>query len=372
MSPSSPRTVIAASASYLPTRVVPNAAFLDGQLLDGAGRPFAKSNQEIVAQLEAITGIRERRYVEDDQVTSDIALAAARAALERAGTDPESLDLLIVAHNFGDVAADNRRSDFVPSLAARVKHGLAIENPWSVAFDLAFGCPGWLQGVLLAHDAIRLGEARRALVIGAETLSRISDPHDRDGMIYADGAGATLLEARAGNGAAPVGILASATRSDTRHHARLLWMGESHDRGRAGRELFLKMEGRKLYKYACQVVPEVVLRALERAGATLADVSKILIHQANAKMDEAIVRRLFELSGRSGVPTEEIERLVPMSISWLGNSSVATIPTLLDLLERGEIEGHAIAPGDLLVFASVGAGMNANAMVYRVPPAAGE
>lgn len=149
-------------------------------------------------------------------------------------------------------------------------------------------------------------------------------------------------------------------------------MGESHDRGRAGRELFLKMEGRKLYKYACQVVPEVVLRALERAGATLADVSKILIHQANAKMDEAIVRRLFELSGRGGVTAAEIERLVPMSISWLGNSSVATIPTLLDLLERGEIEGHAVAPGDLLVFASVGAGMNANAMVYRVPPAAGE
>ncbi len=153
MTPSTPRTVIAANASYVPTRVVPNSAFLAGSLLDAAGRPFAKPNEEIVAQLEAITGIRERRYVEDDQVASDIALAAARAALERSGVDPESLDLIIVAHNFGDVAADNRRSDFVPSLAARVKHGLAIENPWSVAFDVAFGCPGWLQGVL--HRARR-------------------------------------------------------------------------------------------------------------------------------------------------------------------------------------------------------------------------
>ena len=369
MTPSPPRTVIVANASYVPARVVPNSAFLAGSLLDAAGRPFAKPNEEIVAQLEAITGIRERRYVEDDQVASDIALAAARAALERSDVDPESLDLIIVAHNFGDVAADNRRSDFVPSLAARVKHGLGIENPWSVAFDVAFGCPGWLQGVLIAHGAIRLGEARRALVIGAETLSRISDPHDRDGMIYSDGAGATILEARADNGSGPVGILASATRSDTRHHARLLWMGESHDPERPGRELYLKMEGRKLYKYACQVVPDVVMRALERAGATLGEVSKILIHQANAKMDEAIVRRVFELAGRDGVTTEEIERLVPMTISWLGNSSVATIPTLLDLLERGEIEGHAVAPGDLLVFASVGAGMNVNAMVYRVPPA---
>lgn len=368
--PLPPRTVIAANASYVPTRVVPNSAFLDRPLLDADGRAFAKSNAEIVAQLEAITGIRERRYVEDDQVTSDIALAAARAALERSGVDPESLDRIIVAHNFGDVAADNRRSDFVPSLAARVKHGLGIENPWSVAFDVAFGCPGWLQGVLIAHDAIRLGEARRALVIGAETLSRISDPSDRDGMIYSDGAGATILEARDGGGA-PVGILASATRSDARDHAHLLWMGESHDRERPGRELFLKMEGRKLYKYACQAVPEVVMRALDRAGASLGQVSKILIHQANAKMDEAIVRRVFELSGRDGVTVDEIERLVPMTISWLGNSSVATIPTLLDLLERGEVEGHAVGPGDLLVFASVGAGMNANAMVYRVPPAPG-
>ena len=366
--PSPPRTVFAATASYVPTRVVPNSDFLDRSLLDSAGRPFAKSNAEVVAQLEAITGIRERRYVEDDQVASDIALAAARTALDRSGVDPESLDRIIVAHNFGDVAADNRRSDFVPSLAARVKQGLGIENPWSVAFDVAFGCPGWLQGVLIAHDAIRLGEARRALVIGAETLSRISDPHDRDGMIYSDGAGATILEARADDGGAPLGILASATRSDARHHARLLWMGESHDAERPGRELFLKMEGRKLYKYACQVVPEVVLRALERAGARLGEVSQILIHQANAKMDEAIVRRVFELDGREDVTTEEIERLVPMTISWLGNSSVATIPTLLDLLERGEIEGHAVAPGDLLVFASVGAGMNSNAMVYRVPP----
>ena len=365
--PSPPRTVIAANASYVPTRVVPNSAFLAGTLLDSAGRPFAKPNEEIVAQLEAITGIRERRYVEDHQVTSDIALAASRAALERSGVDPESLDLIIVAHNFGDVAADNRRSDLVPSLAARVKHGLGIVNPWSVAFDVAFGCPGWLQGVLIAHDALRVGEARRALVIGAETLSRVSDPHDRDSMIYADGAGATILEARADDGGVPVGILASTTRSDAREHVRLLWMGESHDAERPGRELFLKMEGRKLYKYACHVVPELVLRALARAGASLGEVAKILIHQANAKMDEAIVRRVFELAGRGDVTTGEIERLVPMTIGWLGNSSVATIPTLLDLLERDEIEGHRVRPGDLLVFASVGAGMNANAMVYRVP-----
>lgn len=365
-----PRTVIAANGSYVPTRVVPNSEFLDAEFLDAAGRPFGKTNREIVEQLETITGIVERRYVEDGLLASDMALAAARTALDRSAIDPESLDLVVVAHNFGDVAADNRRSDFVPSLAARVKQGLGIANPWSVAFDVAFGCPGWLQAVLIAHDKLRLGEARRALVVGTETLSRVYDPHDRDGMIYADGAGATVLEARADDGGTPVGILASATRSDAKDHARLLWMGESHHPGHPDRQLFLKMEGRKLYKYACHAVPEVVLRALERAGVRLEEVSKILIHQANAKMDEAIVRRVFELSGHADPKVEEIERLVPMTIHWLGNSSVATIPTLLDFLERGEIEGHAVAAGDLLVFASVGAGMNCNAMVYRVPPAA--
>lgn len=366
--PAATRTVIVGNASYVPPRVVPNAEFLATRLLDTDGSPFAKSNEEIVAQLEAITGIRERRWVADDQVASDIALLAARAALDSSGIDPESLDLLIVAHNFGDVRADNRRSDFVPSLAARVKHGLAIDNPWCVAYDVAFGCPGWLHGILLAHDAILAGRARRAMVVGAETLSRISDPHDRDGMIYSDGAGATILEARPVRSASDLsGILASATRSDTRDHARLLWMGESYDRERTGGDLYLKMNGRKLYKYACQVVPEVVVKALRAAGVELGQVRKILIHQANEKMDEAIVRRVFDLCGRAEVSAEEIRAVMPMIISWLGNSSVATIPTLLDLLSRGELDGHSLDPGDVVVFASVGAGMNANAMVYRVP-----
>lgn len=363
------RSVIVATGRCTPERVVANDDFLGHSLFEDYGKPFAATdNPKIVARFREITGIAERRYVTDDLVASDLALVAAERAL--ADVDPETLDYLIVAHNFGDVRAGNPRSDFVPTLAARVKQRLRIANPGCVAYDLPFGCPGWLQAVLIAHDKLRLGEARRALVVGTETLSRVYDPHDRDGMIYADGAGATVLEARADDGGTPVGILASATRSDAKDHARLLWMGESHHPGHPDRQLFLKMEGRKLYKYACHAVPEVVLRALERAGVRLEEVSKILIHQANAKMDEAIVRRVFELSGHADPKVEEIERLVPMTIHWLGNSSVATIPTLLDFLERGEIEGHAVAAGDLLVFASVGAGMNCNAMVYRVPPAA--
>ena len=120
---------------------------------------------------------------------------AAEDALTSSGIDRESLDYIIVAHNFGDVRAGNLRSDFVPSLAARVKHKLGIVNPGTVAYDLPFGCPGWLQGVIQANYYLRSGDCKRVMVIGAETLSRICDPHDRDSMIYADGAGATILEA---------------------------------------------------------------------------------------------------------------------------------------------------------------------------------
>jgi 3-oxoacyl-[acyl-carrier-protein] synthase-3 len=123
------------------------------------------------------------------------------------------LDYIIVAHNFGDLAADNRRSDLVPTLAARVKHRLGIRNPSAIAYDLPFGCAGWLQAVIQADYFIKSGDAKRALVIakralviGAETLSRISDPHDRDSMIYADGAGACVLEGVASG--SPLGIMA--------------------------------------------------------------------------------------------------------------------------------------------------------------------
>lgn len=116
------------------------------------------------------------------------------------------MDYIIVAHNFGDVDANNKRSDFVPSIAARVKYKLEIENLYIVAYDLPFGCPGWLQGIIQADYYIKSGDAKRILVIGSEVLSRVCDPHDRDSMLYADGAGAVIIEAKENN--VPVGILA--------------------------------------------------------------------------------------------------------------------------------------------------------------------
>ena len=351
--------MIAGTGSHIPSVVVPNDAFLKHEFHGPDQKPIAKSNAEILRQFESITGIRERRYVQDGVVTSDIAFDAARNALQSSGLHGEDLDYIIVAHNFGDVRAGSTRSDLVPALAARVKNKLEIENPRTVAVDVIFGCPGWLQGVIWADSMIRAGDIRRAMVIGAETLSRISDPHDRDSLIYADGAGATILEARKTGD----GILAHTVRSDTLEHSSMLRMGHSYKDEAFLEALFLKMEGRKLYKYALQTVAGAIKECLEHARIGIRDVTKILLHQANGKMDEAILEALYQLYGIDSPPPD----VMPMAISWLGNSSVATIPTMLDLICKGEMRGHAIGRGDIVVFASVGAGMNINAVVYRQP-----
>ncbi|MFZ0131427.1 MAG: ketoacyl-ACP synthase III [Desulfobacterales bacterium] len=350
-------SIITATGSYLPPRIVPNEFFLDNEFYGSDGIRLGRSNPEIIKKLQEITGIRERRYVTDGISTSDISCLAAEQALE--GLDRESLDYIIVAQNFGDVRADNNRTDMVPTIAARVKHKLKIKNPYTIAFDIPFGCPGWLQAVITADYFIKSGDAKRILVIGAEILSRVSDPHDVDSMIYSDGAGATLLEASEQD----AGILSHITRSDTLEEAYLLWNGKSYNRGRKGNDLFIKMKGHEIYKYAVRTVPEVVRKNLTKAGLGIEDIKKILIHQANEKMDEAIVRRLFKLYGKAEVPAG----IMPMMISWTGNSSVATLPTLLDLIQRGKLDDHKLLSGDIVVFASVGAGMNINSMVYRMP-----
>ena len=353
------RSVIVGTGCHIPSVVMRNDAFLHHEFRTADQKKIPKTNQEIIEQFEAITGIRERRYVPDDLVASDIATYAAREALQSSGISGEDLDYIIVGHNFGDVRAGTTRSDLVPALAARVKAKLEIENPKVVAYDLIFGCPGWLQGVIQADAMIRAGDIKRAMVIGADTLSRISDPHDRDSLIYADGAGATILEAREGDG----GILSHSVRSDTIEHSKMLFMGHSFNRETFLEALFLKMEGRKLYKYALNTVAGTVKECLDKAGVDISEVKKVLIHQANGKMDEAILDALFKLYGNDASP----DGVMPMTISWLGNSSVATIPTLLDLILKGKMDGHEIHHGDAIVFASVGAGMHINAAVYRVP-----
>jgi 3-oxoacyl-[acyl-carrier-protein] synthase-3 len=351
-------SIITGTGSYIPAVTVANRQFLENEFYDANGTKIPKNNEDIVNKLQEITCIRERRYVEDDLTTSDMAHLAAENALN--GIDRESLDYIIVAQNLGDVKTENNTPDMVPTIAARVKHKLRIKNPYTVAYDIPFGCPGWLQGMITGDYYIKSGDARKVMVIGAETLSRVSDPHDIDCMIYSDGAGATVMEASENVG----GVMSHVTRCDTYDKVNLLTLGQSYGPSRNGSELFVKMHGHDIYKYAVRTVPKVVKQSLDKAGLTLSDVNKVLIHQANQKMDEAILDRVFKLYGIDEIP----EDIMPMTISWLGNSSVATLPTMLDLLQKGKIENHEkLQSGDIVVFASVGAGMNINSMVYKVP-----
>jgi len=352
-------SIIVASGSYIPTVTVKNADFLDHTFFDRNGVALSKANEVIISQLEQITGIRERRYVTDDLVTSDIAFFAAQNALESGGIDPESLDYIIVAHNFGDVTSKNLVSDMVPALASRVKHRLGIVNAQTVAYDLPFGCAGWLQGIIQADGYLRSGNAKKVLVIGAETLSRISDPHDRDCMIFADGAGAVVLGAT--ESAVPIGILAHHAETIADELVYALKMGASNKPGFGDNRLFLKMSGHKLYEQVLKVVPGVIKKCIEKADLSLTDISKVLIHQANNKMDEAILKLLFELCETKNIPFE----IMPMTISWLGNSSVATLPTLYDLINKAQMPGHSFNKNETILFAAVGAGVNVNAVVYK-------
>jgi 3-oxoacyl-[acyl-carrier-protein] synthase-3 len=351
--------IITATGSYLPPRVIPNSSFLKQRFFGPDGKRLERPNPAIVAKLEEITGIQERRYATKEMTTSDLALAAAERALD--GMDRETLDYLIVAHNFGDVTSTTQRTDQVPNIASRVKQRLKIENPYTVAYDLPFGCPGWLLALVQANYFIASGDAHRALVIGGELISRVGDPHDMDCMIFADGAGAAVLES-SGNRKA-IGILAHATRSDTLAHGQLLKMGPSYNPERGEEELWVKMDGHKIYKYAVRTVPQVAKEVLDKAGYTLSDVDKVLVHQANEKMDQAIIKRLGSLYGVKDLPAD----IMPMTINWAGNSSVATLPTMLDLIRRGDLPPHKIESGDLLLFASVGAGMHISCVLYREP-----
>jgi len=359
--PSNIYSVITGTGSYIPKKIVKNADFLQHEFYENNGTPIKKNNQEVIDKFEEITTITERRYALDEYTTSDIAFFAAEKAIENAGIDKEELDHIIVAHNFGDTTPTNKEVNIVPSIATKVKFLLKIKNPDCVAYDLLFGCPGWLQGMIQADYYIKSGDAKKVLIIGAEVLSRISDPHDRDSMIYADGAGATILEAKESE--TPIGIIGHKTRTDSYYHSKMLAMGESYkNNGFTKGEIFMKMNGRRLYQYALETVPQTVKECLDTCKVHPSEVKKLLIHQANGKMDDAILQRLFKLYEIDEVP----ENFMPMTIAKLGNSSVATIPTLLDLIERGKLPPHKINKEDTIVFASVGAGMHINTIVYKV------
>lgn len=354
-------TVITGSGCYIPEFVKTNRDFTGHHFFAEDQTALDIEPQLIVEKFKKITGIEERRYAPSNMDSSDMAAIAGQMAIEDAGCDPETIDQIIVAHNFGNVIKHTIQTDVLPALASRVKHALKIKNPACVPYDILFGCPGWVQGVIQADAFFKAGMAKKCLVIGTETLSRVLDVHDRDSMIFSDGAGACVLEARefieGGQG-----ILGCSVQSHCGEEVEYLNLGKSYYPDSDPRIRYIKMKGRKVYEYAMRYVPVAMKQCLDESGVAITDLKKVFLHQANEKMDEAIIKEMYKLYGIAKAP----ELIMPMSIHNLGNSSVATVPTLYDLVKKGLMPEHQLNAGDVILFASVGAGMNINAVCYRV------
>ncbi len=350
--------VITGSGSYLPEVVVGKEDFSKSKFYDENNKKIDRPNDEIFEKFVEITEIRERRYIREDQDNLSIAFEAAKRAIEDSKVNPEELDYIIFASNYGNVGKDGA-SDFMPSMSARLKHLLQIQNRKCIVYDMIFGCPGFVESLILANTLMGAGKAKKILIVGSETLSRVSDPYDRNSMIFSDGAGAVVVETIEQN----VGFISSETVCDNYQEINYLVNETSLNTESGSSQKYIHMAGRKIYEYALKNVPDAMKLTLDNAGYHLKDVNKILIHQANAKMDYAIVNRLFKLYD---MPLENHD-ISPMTIQFLGNSSVATVPTLYDLLVKNQLPPHQLKTGDLIMFASVGASMHINSALYRMP-----
>ena len=347
---------ITGTGSSIPVNIESNSNFVKHSFYDSNGNAIDNSNEVIIEKFRAITGIEKRRYINQNQTVVDISIEAAKKAIKDSGVNQEDIDYIIVAHNVGDISLGSNQVDTLPSLASKVKAKLKIKNPECVAYDILFGCPGWVEGVIQATAFIKSKMAEKCLVLGADTLSRVLDHTDRDSMIYADGAGASMIEVSSQKG----GILSHKTVTYTSEgEAEFIFYGPAN-KGANGTK-YIKMHGRKVYEFALNKVPLALQSCLESSGKKIKDVKKIFIHQANLKMDDAIVRRFYKLYKKS-MPHD----VLPMNIQEFGNSSVATVPTLFDLVRKKNYGGHKLEKGDLILFASVGAGMNINAISYII------
>lgn len=354
-----PNTIIIGSGSCLPTKVVGKDHFMDSVFYTDDGEKIDKPNEEVIQKFIEITEIENRRYLEDGEHNSDLGYRAAKEAIADAKIDQEDLDYIIYASNFGEVNKDGM-SNFMPSMSSRVKNKLGIKNRRTVNYDMIFGCPGWVEALIMADTLIKAKKAKLILVVGSETLSRVTDKFDRNKMIFADGAGAVVVKATDDE---TVGIIADNTICDNGPELYYLENSPSLKLDEDRRPLYIRMHGRKIYEYALKNVPDAIKETIDKANLGIDDIDKILIHQANAKMDYAMISRLFKLYGR----TEYDHAIAPMTIQQFGNSSVATIPTMFDLIRKGKLENHAFKDKGNILFASVGAGMNINAVVYRFP-----
>ena len=319
------RAVVKGVGHYLPERIVPNAEF--EQIVETSD-----------AWIRSRSGIERRHFAAEGQTTSDLAIRAAKAALADAGLAPDDIDVIVLATSTADLT--------FPSAATMVQAGLGMTRGF--AFDVQAVCAGFVFALSTANALILAGQARRALVIGAETFSRLMDWTDRSTcVLFGDGAGALVLEAAEGTGTTEDrGILSADLNSDGRQRD-ILYVDGGVSKGTIGH---LRMQGKEVFRHAVEKLATTAHTALEKVGLSGEDVDWIVPHQANIRIIEATARRMQ-------LPMER----VVVTVQDHGNTSAASIPLALSV---GKARGQ-IREGDLLVTEAIGGGLAWGSVVLR-------
>lgn len=319
------RSVICGSGSALPGQAVTNAEL---------AKRVDTSDEWIVER----TGIRQRYIAAEGETTGTLATEAARKALASAGMDASSIDLIVLATATPDQT--------FPATATKVQNALGCNG--GIAFDVAAVCSGFLYAMATADSMLRTGMAKRALVIGAETFSRILDWEDRTTcVLFGDGAGAIVLEAREGDASGP-GIIATKLHADGAHCDLLYVDGGPSTTGTVGK---VRMKGREVFRHAVVNLAAVLQETLTETGLTAEDIDWVVPHQANARILDATARKL-------GLPPHK----VIVTVDKHANTSAASVPLAFDVA----MSDGRIKPGDLVMFEAMGGGFTWGASLVRI------
>jgi 3-oxoacyl-[acyl-carrier-protein] synthase-3 len=314
------------TGAALPRRIMKNADF----------EGMVATSDEWIAQR---TGIRQRYIAADDETTASLGEAAARAALDAAGLTPADIDLIVLA--------TSTPNNTFPATAVEIQNRLGMHHGF--AFDMQAVCSGFVYAVTTADAYIRGGLARRVLVIGSETFSRILDWNDRSTcVLFGDGAGALVLEAGEGEGAVTDrGVLAASLRSDGAHKDKLYVDGGPSTTGTVGH---LRMEGREVFKHAVGMITDVIEATFAQAGITAEDLDWFVPHQANKRIIDASAKKL-------GIAEEK----VVVTVDLHGNTSAASVPLALSVA----VADGRIKKGDLVLLEAMGGGFTWGAVLVR-------
>tara|TARA_R110002073_G_scaffold114291_23_gene251573 strand:- start:937 stop:1914 length:978 start_codon:yes stop_codon:yes gene_type:complete len=320
------RSVVSGCGSYLPEKVITNKQMED----------IVDTTDEWIIER---TGIRQRHIAADDELTSDLAIKAAQRALEDAKISAKDIDLIVLATSTPDQT--------FPSTATRVQAALGMET--GAAFDVQAVCSGFIYALATADNFIRTGQAKNALVIGAETFSRILDWEDRTTcVLFGDGAGAIVLSAEVGEGTnQDRGVLSSHLHSDGRYNDMLYVDGGVSSTKSTG---YLRMKGKEVFRHAVVNLANVVKEALSFNNFTADDVNMVIPHQANKRILDATIRKLK-------ISPEK----VAVTVQKHANTSAASIPLALDEV----VKANRIARGDIVVLEAMGGGFTWGACLIR-------